>query len=83
MNHTKTSYELWSRRPPTVKYFTIFRSKLFGSRCYIERDEEYLDKFDGRADEGIFLEYFTNNKAYRCYNKRLQKTVESTNVKDF
>ena len=49
-NNTKTPYELWHRRIPTVKYFKVFRSK-----CYIRRDDETLGKFDARSDEGIFL----------------------------
>ena len=38
-------------------------------------------KFDDRADEGIFLGYSIRIKAYKCYNKRLQKIVESADVK--
>ena len=37
---SKTPYELWSGKKPTVKYF-----KVFGSTCYILRDREHLDKF--------------------------------------
>ena len=61
--------------PLHLKYFRIF-----GSKCYIRRDDS-IGKFDPRSDEGIFLRYYTKSKAYRCYNKRLQKIVESTNVK--
>lgn len=66
MNHTKTPYEVWNGKPPIVKNF-----KIFGSKCYIKRDEEYLGKFDARENEGIFLGYSTNSKAYQCYNKKL------------
>ena len=38
-------------------------------------------KFDTWVDEGIFVEYSWNIKAYRCYNLRLDKIVESINVK--
>lgn len=48
--HNKSPYELWNGRATTVKYF-----KIFGSPCYIRRDEDNLGKFDPRADEGIFL----------------------------
>jgi hypothetical protein len=40
-----------------------------------------LGKFDSRIDEGIFLGYSSDSKAYRCYNIRLNKIVMSTNVK--
>jgi len=74
-NTGKTPYELWFGITPTVRYFRVF-----GSKCYIKRDED-LGKFDARSDEGIFLGYSTQSKAYRCYNKRLRKMIESTNVK--
>ena len=38
-------------------------------------------KFDSRVDEGIFLGYSTRSKAYKCYNFRLKKIVESIDVK--
>lgn len=75
-NNTKTPYELWKGEIPTVKYF-----KVFGSKCYIKRDDENLGKFDAICDEGIFLGYSTNSKAYKCFNKTLRKIVESANVK--
>jgi hypothetical protein len=40
-----------------------------------------LEKFYTRSDEGIFLGYCTKSKAYQCYKKRLNKIVESTNVR--
>ena len=32
-------------------------------------------------DEGIFVGYSWKSKAYRCYNLRMNKIVESINVK--
>ena len=75
VNKDKTPYELWYGRPASVKYF-----KVFGSNCYIKRTYD-LGKFDSRIDEGIFLGYSSTKKAYRCYNKRLHKIVESADVK--
>ena len=54
---------------------------MFGSNCYIKRNEDDLGKFDSRTDEGIFLGYSSTKKAYRGYNKRLHKIVESAGVK--
>lgn len=65
----KTSYELWFGHAPTIIYFRIF-----GSTCYIKRDED-LGKFDARCDEGIFLGYSTKSKAYQCYTKILRNMV--------
>lgn len=75
VNHDKTPYELWKGRPASVKYF-----KIFGSKCFIKRDEDTLSKFETRSDEGIFLGYSTTSKAYKWYNKGLQKIVENVNV---
>ena len=72
----RTPYELWFGRKATVRHF-----KVFGSKCYIKRIEQNMGKFDEKADEGIFLGYSTRSKAYRCYNKRLAKIVESIDVK--
>ena len=42
---------------------------------------KHQGKFDSRIDEGIFLGYATTSKAYKCYNLRLQKMVESLDVR--
>jgi hypothetical protein len=74
-NHEKTPYELWFGRPTFVKHFRVF-----GSKCYIKRDEYNLGKFDSRSNEGIFLGYSPNKNAYKCYKLRFHKIVESANV---
>lgn len=75
-NSDKTPHELWFGRPATIKHF-----KVFGSKCYIKNNDEHLGKYDDRADEGVFLGYATNNKGYRCYNKRLNKMVDCIDIK--
>lgn len=59
-----------------MKYF-----KIFGSKCFIKINDGSPGKFDSRVDEGIFLGYSTQSKAYKCYNYRLKKIVESIDVK--
>jgi hypothetical protein len=71
----KTPYEFWRGKKPTVKYF-----RTFGSKCYILHDRENLGKFDTKSDEGIFLGYATNSRAYRVFNKRTETVMESINV---
>jgi len=71
----KTPYEIWRGKKPTVKYF-----RTFGSKCYILYDRENLGKFDPKSDEGIFLGYSTNSRAYRVFNKRTETVMESINV---
>lgn len=72
---TTTLYELWKGRKPTVKYFHVF-----GSRCYILSDRDYRRKIDPRNDEGIFLGYSKNSKAYRVYNSKTEIVMECINV---
>ena len=71
----KTPYELWKGKKPIVKYF-----KIFGSTCFILKDRENVGKFDSRSDEEIFLGYSSTSKAYRVYNKRTIKVMETVNV---
>ena len=71
----KTSYEIWKEKKPKVKYFRVF-----GSKCYILNDRENPGKFGAKSNEGIFLRYSTNSRAYRVYNKRTKTMVESINV---
>ena len=40
-----------------------------------------MGKYDARVDEGIFLGYASKSKGYRCYNKRLHKIVENSDVR--
>ena len=46
----------------------------------IGNDLSYVGKFDSRSDEGIFLGYSSISKAYRVYNKRTMKVMETVNV---
>ena len=71
----KTPNELWKGRKSNVKYFMIF-----GSTCFILKDRENVGKFDSQNDEGIFLGYSSTSKAYRVYNKRTMKVIETVNV---
>jgi len=72
---TTTLYELWKGRKPTVKYFHEF-----GSKCYILPDRDYRRKMDPKSDEGIFLGYSTNSRAYRVFNSKIEIVMESINV---
>ena len=71
----KTPYELWKGRKPNDKYFRIF-----GSTGFIFKDKENVGKFDSQSDEGIFLGYSSTSKAYRVYNQRTKKVMETVNV---
>ena len=72
----KTPYELYKGRKPNISYF-----KPFGCKCFVHNNgKDNLGKFDARSDEGIFLGYSLNSKAYRIYNKRTQIVEENIHV---
>ncbi|GJY46459.1 retrovirus-related pol polyprotein from transposon TNT 1-94 [Tanacetum coccineum] len=73
--HRKTTYELLHDRKPDLSYFYVF-----GALCYTNNDSENLGKLQAKADIGIFIEYATKNKAYRIYNRRTQKIIETIHV---
>ena len=58
-----------------MKYFRIF-----GSTCFILKDRENVGKFESWSDERIFLDYSSTSKAYRVYNERTMKVMETVNV---
>ncbi|KAF7127450.1 hypothetical protein RHSIM_Rhsim11G0030000 [Rhododendron simsii] len=44
------------------------------------RDREHVGQFDSRSDEGIFLGYCIDSRAFRVYNNRTCSVMESINV---
>ncbi|GJY88277.1 ribonuclease H-like domain-containing protein, partial [Tanacetum coccineum] len=42
---------------------------------------DHLGKFDGKADEGFFVGYSTNSKAFRVFNSRTRIVEENLHVK--
>jgi transposase InsO family protein len=74
-NTNKTPYELWKGRLANVKHFIVF-----GSKFYIKREDGRMGKFDSHVEKGILVGYSSTRKAYKCYNIRLNKVVESINV---
>ncbi|GJZ83905.1 retrotransposon protein, putative, unclassified [Tanacetum coccineum] len=50
---------------------------VFGALCYPTNDNEDLGKLDAKADIGIFVGYAPAKKAFRIYNKRTHKIIET------
>jgi hypothetical protein len=68
----KAPYELLVGRKPNVSYFWVF-----GCKCFIYKKKR-LGKFESRCDEGFFLGYASNSKAYEYSTKppgKLKKHV--------
>jgi hypothetical protein len=74
-NIDKMPYELWKGRPANVKHFRVF-----GSKCYIKREDGRMRNFDSHVDKGVLVGYSSSRKSYKCYNLILNKVVESINV---
>nr|GEW20267.1 copia protein [Tanacetum cinerariifolium] len=53
---------------------------VFGSLCYPTNDNDDLGKLDARAEIGLFIGYAPAKKAYRIYNKRTKKIIETIHV---
>ncbi|GJR02327.1 putative ribonuclease H-like domain-containing protein [Tanacetum coccineum] len=53
----------------------------FGCPVTILNTIDHLGKFDGKADEGFFVGYSTNSKAFRAFNSRTRIVEESLHVK--
>ena len=45
-----------------MSYFHVF-----GRKCFVLIEDEYLGKFEEKAREGIFLGYSIESKAYKVY----------------
>jgi transposase InsO family protein len=56
-NNNKTPYKLWQGRPTNVKHFRVF-----GSKCYIKREDGRMGKFDSRVDKGVLFGYSSTRK---------------------
>ena len=71
-----TSYEIYKGTKPNASHM-----KVYGSKCFIlNNGKELLGKFDSKADEGLFLGYSTDSKAYRVFNKHTLRIEESMHV---
>ncbi|GJR81439.1 ribonuclease H-like domain-containing protein [Tanacetum coccineum] len=74
--HNKTPYELFLGRKPALSFM-----RPFGCPVTILNTIDHLGKFDGKADEGFFVGYSTNNKAFMVFNKRTRIVEENLHVK--
>ncbi|GJY74797.1 putative ribonuclease H-like domain-containing protein [Tanacetum coccineum] len=73
--HNKTPYELFLSRKLSLSFM-----RLFGCPVTILNTIDHLGKFDGKADEGFFIRYSTNSKAFRVFNSRTRIVEENLHV---
>ncbi|GJT42786.1 integrase, catalytic region, zinc finger, CCHC-type containing protein [Tanacetum coccineum] len=75
LRHGKTPYELLHDKPPDLSFFHVF-----GALCYQTNDSENLGKLQPKADIGIFIGYAPTKKAFRIYNRRTRRIIETIHV---
>ncbi|GKB50496.1 putative ribonuclease H-like domain-containing protein [Tanacetum coccineum] len=73
--HNKTPYELFHGRTPSLSFM-----RPFGFPVTILNTLDHLGKFDGKADEGFFVGYSVNSKAFRVFNSRTRIVEETLHI---
>ncbi|GJZ14161.1 putative ribonuclease H-like domain-containing protein [Tanacetum coccineum] len=73
--HNKTPYELFLGRKPALSFM-----RPFGCPVTILNTIDHLGKFNEKVDEGFFVGYFTNSKAFRVFNSRTRIVKENMHV---
>ncbi|GJV88866.1 retrovirus-related pol polyprotein from transposon TNT 1-94 [Tanacetum coccineum] len=73
--HNKTPYELFLGRKPALSFM-----RPFGCPVTILNTIDHLGKFVRKADEGFFVGYSTNSKAFRVFNSRTKIVEENLHV---
>nr|GFA83225.1 retrovirus-related Pol polyprotein from transposon TNT 1-94 [Tanacetum cinerariifolium] len=71
----KTPYELINGRKSNITFLHVF-----GALCYPKNDREDIGKLGEKGDIGIFIDYSADSYAYRIYNRRTKKIMETMNV---
>ncbi|GJW23022.1 putative ribonuclease H-like domain-containing protein [Tanacetum coccineum] len=74
--HNKIPYELFLGRKPALGFM-----RPFGCPVTILNTIDHLDEFDRKVDEGFFVGYSLNSKAFRVFNSRTRIVEENLHVK--
>nr|GFC64227.1 retrovirus-related Pol polyprotein from transposon TNT 1-94 [Tanacetum cinerariifolium] len=71
----KTPYELINGIKSDISFLYVF-----GALCYPKDDREDIGKLGANGDIGFFIGYSVDSCAYRIYNRRTKKIMETMNV---
>nr|GEY41277.1 ribonuclease H-like domain-containing protein [Tanacetum cinerariifolium] len=74
--HNKTPYALFHDRMPMLSFMRPFECPVT-----ILNTIDHLGKFDGKANEGFFVGYSLNSKAFRVFNSRTRIVEETFNIR--
>nr|GEX66182.1 hypothetical protein [Tanacetum cinerariifolium] len=73
--YDKTPYELINGRKPDISFLHVFKAFY-----YPKNDHEYIGKLRAKGNIGFFIGYFANSCAYRVYNQRTKKIIETMDI---
>nr|GEV88876.1 retrovirus-related Pol polyprotein from transposon TNT 1-94 [Tanacetum cinerariifolium] len=71
----KTPYEFINGRKSDISFLHVF-----GALSYPKNDREDIGKLGAKGDIGFFIGYSADSRAYRIYNRRKKKIMETMNV---
>nr|GEW22899.1 retrovirus-related Pol polyprotein from transposon TNT 1-94 [Tanacetum cinerariifolium] len=71
----KTPYELINGKKPDISFLYVF-----GDLCYPKNDRENIRKLGAKGDIGFFIGYSADSCAYRIFNRRTKKIMETMHV---
>nr|GEV06541.1 retrovirus-related Pol polyprotein from transposon TNT 1-94 [Tanacetum cinerariifolium] len=71
----KTPYELINDRKPDISFLHVF-----GALCYPKNDREDIGKLGAKGYIDFFIGFSVDSCAYRVYNRRTKKIMETMNV---
>ncbi|GJU45773.1 retrovirus-related pol polyprotein from transposon TNT 1-94 [Tanacetum coccineum] len=86
---TSDESKLWHKRLGHINFKTMNQAdkesslgfmRPFGCPVTILNTIDHLGKFDGKADEGFFVGYSINSKAFRVFNSRTRIVEENLQV---
>ncbi|GJY47546.1 ribonuclease H-like domain-containing protein [Tanacetum coccineum] len=73
--HNKTPYEHFLGRKPALSFM-----RPFGCPITILNALDQLGKFDGKSNDGFFVGYSINSKAFRVFNTRTRIVEENLHI---
>nr|GFC15084.1 hypothetical protein [Tanacetum cinerariifolium] len=71
----KTPYELINGRKPDISFLYVF-----GALCNPKNDREDIGKLGAKGDISFFIGYSADSCAYRIFNRRTKRIMETMNV---
>nr|GEW97768.1 integrase, catalytic region, zinc finger, CCHC-type, peptidase aspartic, catalytic [Tanacetum cinerariifolium] len=71
----KTPYELINDRKSDISFLYVFETL-----CYPKNVRKDIGKLGAKGDIGFFIGYAADSCAYRIYNRRTKKIIETMNV---